>query len=42
MVYVANENENTLSAIDAKTLKEVARIPVHEDPKRISTVLLPE
>jgi YVTN family beta-propeller protein len=41
VVYVANEYENTLSAIDAKTFKEVARIPVHDDPKRINTAVLP-
>jgi YVTN family beta-propeller protein len=40
-VYVTNSAENTVSAIDAKTFKEVARIPTHDDPKRISTLVLP-
>ena len=40
-VYVTNSAENTVSAIDTKTLKEVARIPTHDDPKRISTLVLP-
>jgi YVTN family beta-propeller protein len=40
-VYVTNSAENTVSAIDAKTMKEVARIPTHDDPKRISTLVLP-
>ena len=40
-VYVSNSTENTVSAIDAKTFKEVARIPTHDDPKRINTLLLP-
>jgi YVTN family beta-propeller protein len=40
-VYVTNSAENTVSAIDTKTFKEVARIPTHDDPKRISTLVLP-
>jgi YVTN family beta-propeller protein len=40
-VYVTNSAENTVSAIDAETMKEVARISTHDDPKRISTLVLP-
>ena len=40
-VYVSNEGLKAVSAIDVKTLKEVARIPVGEWPARISTLVLP-
>jgi YVTN family beta-propeller protein len=40
-VYVANAGENYVSAIDTQRLKEVARIPVGEVPKRNGTVILP-
>jgi YVTN family beta-propeller protein len=40
-VYVANAGENYVSAVDTKMLKEVARIPVGEAPKRNGTVVLP-
>jgi YVTN family beta-propeller protein len=41
MVYDCNPSENTVSVIDAQTLKEVARIPVGQSPKRNSTLVLP-
>jgi YVTN family beta-propeller protein len=40
-VYVANEGDRTVSAIDAKTMKAVARIPVGEAPGRMNTGVLP-
>jgi len=40
-VYVSNEWLNSVSAIDVKTLKEVARIPVGERPSRIATLVVP-
>jgi YVTN family beta-propeller protein len=40
-VYVTNFAENMVTVIDTKTFKEVTRIPTHEDPKRISTLVLP-
>jgi YVTN family beta-propeller protein len=40
-VYVTNEWLASVSAIDTKTLKIVANIPVGEVPKRISTLVLP-
>ena len=39
-VYVACADANSVSAIDVKTIKEVARIPVGESPKRNITVML--
>src|SRR5436190_2580282 len=39
-VYVACAEANLVSAIDVKTIKEVARIPVGESPKRNITVML--
>jgi YVTN family beta-propeller protein len=36
-VYVTNSALNTVSVIDAKTMKLVATIPVGEEPKRIAT-----
>jgi len=41
MVYVSNLAENTVSAIDTKTLKEVARIPVGFGPQRNKTLVIP-
>jgi YVTN family beta-propeller protein len=41
MAYVANAQSNYVSAIDLKALKEVARIPVGQVPKRNITALLP-
>jgi YVTN family beta-propeller protein len=40
-IYVCNTAENTVSVIDTNTLKEVARIPTGEGPKRIETLVLP-
>jgi YVTN family beta-propeller protein len=40
-VYVSNAAIHSVSAIDVKTMKEVARIPVGETPHRISTLVLP-
>ena len=41
MIYVANAQANTVSAIDALTRKEVARIKVGQIPKRNLAVVLP-
>ena len=41
MVYVCNSQENTVSVVDTKTLKEVAKIPVGQSPKRDATLVLP-
>ena len=38
--YVANAGSNSVSVIDLKTLKEVARIPVGQVPKRNTTAML--
>ena len=40
-VYVANGADRSVSAIDAKTLKAVARIPTGEEPGRMTTLVLP-
>ena len=40
-IYVADTALKMVSAIDAKTLKEVARIKVGEVPKRMNTLALP-
>jgi YVTN family beta-propeller protein len=40
-VYVSDSTLRAVSAIDVNTRKEVARIPVGEVPKRISTLVLP-
>jgi YVTN family beta-propeller protein len=40
-VYVANAGDNNVSAVDLRTLKEVAKIPVGEVPKRNGTVVVP-
>jgi YVTN family beta-propeller protein len=39
-VYVACSDANSVSAIDVASIKEVARIPVGEAPKRNTTVTL--
>jgi YVTN family beta-propeller protein len=41
VVYVANAGENYVSAVDTRELKELARIPVGEVPKRNGTVTAP-
>ena len=41
MVYISNCEDNSVSAIDTKTLKEVARIRVGQAPKRINTLVAP-
>ena len=41
LVYVSNSAARSVSAIDTKTLKEVARIPAGEVPKRLNTLVLP-
>jgi len=41
MVYVADTALKMVSAINAKTLKEVARIKVGEVPKRMNALALP-
>ena len=40
LVYISNSGNRLVSAIDAKTLKLVAVIPVGEVPKRINTLVL--
>jgi YVTN family beta-propeller protein len=40
-VYIADSGLRSVSAIDAKTLKEVARIRVGEVPKRMNTLVMP-
>jgi YVTN family beta-propeller protein len=40
LVYVSDSAARLVSVIDAPTLKEVARIPVGEVPKRIKTFVL--
>lgn len=39
-VYVGNSTFNSVSAIDAKTLKVVAKIPVGQVPKRMNTLVM--
>jgi YVTN family beta-propeller protein len=39
--YVANAQSNSVSAVDIKSMKEVARIPVGQVPKRNITAVLP-
>jgi YVTN family beta-propeller protein len=39
--YVANAGSNSVSVVDIVALKEVARIPVGQVPKRNITVMLP-
>jgi YVTN family beta-propeller protein len=38
--YVANAGSNSVSVVDLKTMKEVARIPVGQVPKRNTTAML--
>ena len=40
-IYVANAAANVVSAIDVKTMKEVARIPVGKQPDHVETLVLP-
>ena len=40
-VYVANDASASVSAIDTQSMKEVARIPVGQVPKRNITAMLP-
>lgn len=40
-VYISNAGSNSVSAIDTKTFREIARIPVGETPKRSATLVLP-
>ncbi len=39
-VYVTNEGDRSVSAIDMKTMKVIARIPVGEAPGRMNTLVL--
>jgi YVTN family beta-propeller protein len=39
--YIANGADKSVSAVDTKTLKAVARIPTGEEPGRMSTLALP-
>jgi YVTN family beta-propeller protein len=39
-VYIGAAGDNTKFAVDVRTLKEVARIPVGQVPKRIATAVL--
>lgn len=38
--YISNSGDRSVSAIDMKSLKQIARIPVGEVPKRINTLVL--
>jgi YVTN family beta-propeller protein len=38
--YVANAGSNSVSVVDIKTMKEVARIAVGQVPKRNATAML--
>ncbi len=40
-VYVANDSSASVSAVDTQSMKEVARIPVGQVPKRNITAMLP-
>jgi len=40
-VYIANSSFRSVSAMDAKTPREVARIRVDEVPKRMNTLVAP-
>jgi YVTN family beta-propeller protein len=40
-VYIANAGDRSVSAIEVKSLKVVARIPVGEAPGRMNTLVLP-
>jgi len=41
LLYISNAGARSVSAIDTRTLKSVATIPVGEVPKRINTLVLP-
>ncbi len=41
VVYISNSGAASVSAIDARTMKQMAEIPVGEVPKRISSLTLP-
>jgi len=41
VVYISNSGAASVSAIDARTMKPIAEIPVGEVPKRISSLALP-
>src|SRR6266446_3819704 len=41
LLYISNAGARSVSAIDTKTIKSVATIPVGEVPKRINTLVLP-
>jgi YVTN family beta-propeller protein len=41
MAYIANGADRSVSAVDMTALKVVARIPMGEEPGRMSTLLLP-
>jgi YVTN family beta-propeller protein len=40
-LYVSNSGSNYVSVIDVKALKEIAKIPVGQVPKRNITAVLP-
>ena len=40
LVYVGNSTFNTVVAIDTKTFKTMARIPVGQVPKRMNTLVM--
>jgi YVTN family beta-propeller protein len=42
IVYVANAAVNSVSAIDARTMKQIAEIPVGEQPDHVFTLVLPD
>jgi YVTN family beta-propeller protein len=41
MAYIANAGDRSVSAIDMKSLKAVARVQVGEAPGRMNTLVLP-
>jgi YVTN family beta-propeller protein len=41
VVYISNSGSNSVSAIDTKTFREIARIPVGQTPKRSATLVIP-
>ena len=41
-IYVANAAINSVSAIDVKTMKEVARIPVGKQPDHVEVLVMPD
>jgi YVTN family beta-propeller protein len=38
--YISNSGDRSVSAIDMKSYKQIARIRVGEEPKRINTLVL--